>query len=63
MLSRRFPPFEEVSTRISTSFGSGLNALSARLKPQFPFIVMQLSQSTPGMPRSGIFCSGVPKSP
>ena len=52
-----------MSIRLRMSVSDDFQLLSYDLKPHVSFIVMQVSQSTPGRPVAGICCSGVPKSP
>ena len=52
-----------MSIRLRMIVSVDFHLSSYDLKPQVSFIVMQLSQSTPGKPLAGICCSGVPKSP
>src|ERR1043165_814446 len=52
-----------MSIRFRMIFCGAFQFSSYDLNPQVSFIVMQLSQSTPGKPLGGICCSGVPKSP
>ena len=63
MLSRKFPPLLAISMSLRTRSSVDFHWWSAAFQPQWRFMVMQDSQSTPGMPWSGISCSGVPKSP
>ncbi len=63
MFSRKFPPLLAMSASFLTRSSVVFQFLSAALNPQWSFIVMQVSQSRPGIPVAGISCSGVAKSP
>jgi len=49
-----------MSMSIRMSVSSLFQFRSVRWNPHDPFMVMQVSQSTPGKPVAGISCSGVP---
>src|SRR5438034_5049102 len=61
--SRKLPPLLAVSISMRISLELDRQLTSSLRNPHVSLIVMHVSQSTPGRPVAGIFCSGVPKSP